>query len=187
MAASGLGVNGSAILAGSKKQDKAMLIKKLAPVMLAALAAGACHKTPQSEPVPAVVSQPGVMVSGGRLVLPAVPGHPGAAYFTLNNQSTAGETITAITITGAGKTEMHSTSASGMEAVPQLDLPAGATALFTPGAKHVMVFDIAPSVAAGTTADITFTLAGGKAITGQLQVEAAGGAPAMAGMDHMKM
>jgi copper(I)-binding protein len=186
VAASGFGANGLANLARPKKQDEAMLFKKLAPAMLALLAIGACQKTPQTEPA-ATASQPGVMVSGGRLVLPAVPGRPGAAYFTLTNQSAAGETIASITIAGAGKAEMHSTTPTGMEALPQLDLPAGATALFAPGAKHVMVFDIAPSVAAGTTADITFTLAGGKAITGQLQVEAAGGAPAMAGMDHMKM
>jgi copper(I)-binding protein len=175
------------IQARPQKQDEAMVITKLAPVMVALLALGACHKAPQNDTPTASANMPGIMVSGGRLVLPAVTGRPGAAYFTLANQSGAQATVTSITISGAGKAEMHTTTPSGMEPLPQLTLPAGATVPFAPGAKHVMVFDIAPSVTAGGHVDVTFTLADGKAITGQLAVEPAGGAPDMAGMDHMKM
>jgi len=171
-----------------------MFAKNAAIAALALLALGGCHRNTAGEAPAAPLTQAGVLVTGGRLVLPAVPGRPAAAYFTLSNQSSAPASITQVTVEHAGKAEMHTTTKTSMDALPRLDVPAGESVLFAPGGKHVMVFDLAPSVVAGSAVEVTFTSAAGKRITGQLQVEAAGGgmgSPAMAmpGMDHdhMKM
>jgi len=125
------------------------------------------------------------LVSGGRLVLPAVPGHPAAAYFTIANQSTTPATITAIAIDGAGKAEMHVTKGGAMEPLAKLELAAGETALFSPGGRHVMVFDLAPKLVSGGTTDISFTFADGRKLSAQVQIEGAGGSAAMDHMEHM--
>ena len=51
--------------------------------------------------------KPGVTMKDARLVLPAVPGNPGAAYFSLDNQSKDVIGIAAVAVQGAGKTELH--------------------------------------------------------------------------------
>ena len=160
-------------------------MKPILPAALALLALGACHSQPAAAPEATQSAQAGVLVSGGRLVLPAVPGHPAAAYFTIANQSGKATSITGIAIDGAGKAEMHITKGGAMEPLAKLDLAAGETALFSPGGRHVMVFDLAPKLAAGGNTSITFTFADGSTLNAQVQIESAGGATGMAPMDHM--
>lgn len=164
---------------------------KTIPAALALLVLGACHGQPAAPEATetAQATQAAVQVSDARLVLPAVPGHPAAAYFTIANLSGQPATITAIAIDGAGKAEMHVTEGGAMQPLPRLDLGAGQTSQFGPGGKHVMVFDLAPKLVAGGSTTITFTLADGRKTTAQAAIQGAGAAPAMdhMTMDHMKM
>ena len=163
-----------------------MKYAKLAPFALLAL--GACHHQQPAQAPASQTAQDSVVVTGGRLVLPAVKGHPAAAYFTLRNQGGTDATLTGVAIDGAAKAEMHQTSGSTMSPIERLDIAPGASVLFAGGGKHVMVFDLSPKVMASGSVNLTLNFASGRKITAQLHVEAPGGdTSAMAGMDHMKM
>jgi periplasmic copper chaperone A len=144
----------------------------LAP--FAALALTACNQGPastaQESPVAGQLS-----VTGGKLVLPAVAGNPGAAYFTVTNGTAQPASLTAASVDGAGKAEMHETSGGSMAPLAALTVGPGGAAAFEPGGKHVMVFGVPKSLQAGNTAKLTLTFAGGKTASGPLQVTAAGG------------
>lgn len=168
-------------------------------VILSALVLAGCQQntTPEAEKTAASATEaapeakPGITVSGGLLVLPAVKGNPGAAYFDLANGGAAASTVAAVSIDGAGKAEMHETSGGSMAPVADLAVKPGETVKFVRGGKHVMVFDIADRVKPGGTAEMTITFAGGDKISAPLKVQsmadALGGDAAgsdMAGMDH---
>lgn len=124
-----------------------------------------------------------VAITNGKLVLPAVKGRPGAAYFMASNSSDKPETITAVAVEGADKTEMHETKGGEMTPLATVDLPAGDMVMFERGGKHVMAFGLAPTIKAGDSVKLTVTFAGGATQSEQLQVEAAGGAA----VDHGAM
>lgn len=145
----------------------------LAPLALG-LSLAACRQTGS----PAEQESPGkaeLTVTGGRLVLPAVSGNPGAAYFTLANGTKDPASLAAVTVAGATKAEMHETSGSEMTPITTLNLGPGATVAFEPGGKHVMLFGVSKSLKAGDTAKITLTFSGGKEAVGELKVETVGG------------
>lgn len=145
---------------------------KLACISLfAALALSACQQPGETAPE----AKPGSVLSEGRLVLPAVKGNPGAAYFTYSNKADAAVTIATVSIAGAGRAEMHASEGGKMTALPTLAVPDGETVRFAPGGKHVMVFGIAPSIVSGGTAELTVTFADGDQRSAPLKVEAAGG------------
>lgn len=127
-------------------------------------------------------AKPGVTVSAGMLLLPAVKGNPGGAYFVLANGGDAPVTVAAVTIGGAGRAELHETKGGAMAPLENLALQPGETIRFERGGKHVMAFDIADTVKPGGTAEMTLTFAGGDKVSAPLKVETVGGA--MAGMDH---
>lgn len=171
-----------------------MNLTRFGAVVAVALALSACQqqKTAGDAPAPGASSEaptgpdakPGIAVTGGVLVLPAVKGRPGAAYFAVANGGPAPTSLAAISIEGAGKTEMHETRGGAMEPIGPVELKPGESLGFERGGKHVMVFDIAESVKAGGTAEMTLTFADGDKVSAPLRVEAAGGAP-MSGMDGM--
>lgn len=122
-------------------------------------------------------AKPGLSVSDGVLILPAVKGRPGAAYFTVVNNGDKPTSLAAVYVEGAAKAEIHETMGGKMQAMPTLDLPVGATVKFERGAKHVMLFDLADTLAAGGTAEMTLTFADGDKISAPLRIEGAAGAP----------
>jgi len=130
-------------------------------------------------------AKPGSSLSEGRLVLPAVGGNPGAAYFTLTNAGKAPVSIAAIAVTGAARAEMHQTSGGAMRAVSKADVAPGASLKFEPGSSHVMLFDLDPKLAAGGTTELTVTFADGDKISAPLTIEAAGGMGAMHDANEM--
>lgn len=157
----------------------------------ATLALAACG--PQNEPgseassaaSTAPEAKPGLSLSNGTLLLPAVKGNPGAAYFTVENQGDAAVSIAAITIDGVAKTEMHQTTGGQMRPAGQVDVPAKATVRFERGGLHVMAFDLDPALQAGGTTGITVTFSDGDKVSAPLKLEAMGGAMgAMEGMKH---
>ena len=124
-------------------------------VLAAALPLAACQQTKdpaaQTGTEANPDAKPGLSVSDGVLVLPAVKGNPGAAYFTL-------ATLAAVHIDGAGKAEMHETKGGEMQPLAPVPLDPGASVKFAPGGKHVMAFELADTLQAGGTTEMTIYL-----------------------------
>lgn len=168
---------------------------------LAALAvlatAAACGQGTQAPQEPAPASQPaieastdpgapaGVSASGGWLSLPAVPGNPGSAYFTLRNRGAGDLVILAADLAGAGQTMLHETTTSDGQArmnhLAQVPVAAGGEVVFAPGGKHVMAFDLDQSLQAGSRTEMTLTFANGDKVSFPLDIRPAGSAPAHSG------
>ncbi len=157
----------------------------LAPLALG-LTLSACQ---QAEKAPAAAAsngpeaKPGVAVSGGTLVLPAVKGNPGVAYFDVANSDAKAVALAAVAVDGAGKAEMHQTSGGAMAPVDRVDIDPNASVKFAPGGLHVMLFDLDPKLVAGGSAELTLTFADGDKVSAPLKIKAAGDA-AMGGMEH---
>lgn len=127
----------------------------LRPALLAALMLlGACHE---------YSSQP--KVSGGWVRLPAVPGQPAAAYFSIHGGRNAMRLVR-IESALAAKTEMHAsmTGMGGMTTMTPLDhvnVPARGVVQFKPGGNHAMLIGLDPVVQPGTAIPIRFGFADG--------------------------
>jgi copper(I)-binding protein len=137
------------------------------------LLAGCSQQTP-SDPD----AKPGLSASDARLVLPAVSGNPGAAYFSVTNASDKETSLANVAIDGAGKTELHETKAGSMAPLNWVQLAPGQTVTFAPGGKHVMAFGLDPKLKAGGTAEMTLVFSDGDKLSLPIKVEAAGAAPA---------
>jgi copper(I)-binding protein len=124
-------------------------------------------------------AKPGLSLGGGRLVLPAVKGNPGAAYFTLANNSPKAVSIAAVDVAGAGMAMLHETmdkdGHSQMLDLSAPDVKPGETIAFAPGGKHVMVSDLPASAVPGSTIELTLTFADGDKLSAPLTVERPGG------------
>lgn len=144
----------------------------------------ACGKA--TSPAPAESSaaapdvKPGLSLSGGKLVLPAVSGNPGAAYFSITNGSDQTATIAAVDVAGAGMAMLHETKMqdghSTMGELSSPDVKPGETVTFAPGGKHVMVDAVPATAKPGATIEITITFADGDKLSAPLAVEPPGGA-----------
>ena len=161
-------------------------MKRFFPFALAAAALlSACQQQDPAPADPSPEAKPGLALSAGRLVLPAVRGNPGAAYFTLTNGGAAPATLAAVWIDGADKAEMHETAGGSMAPLAALEVKPGETVAFEPGAKHVMAFGLKPGLEPGGEAEMTVTFADGDKLSAPLKLEAAGGGDgSMKGMDH---
>jgi copper(I)-binding protein len=110
--------------------------------------------------------------------LPAVPGRPGAAYFTLR----AGDdplTLNKIESPQVGRIELHETmTAPGgiahMARMGEVRIPARGTVEFKPGGRHAMLFGIDPAVKAGDKIQIRFRLNPPVEIITEAEVRGAG-------------
>jgi copper(I)-binding protein len=154
------------------------------PLALAACALGltACHNQAQQQK--ATAAKPGVAVgmsvSDGRLVLPAVPGNPGAVYFTVHNDTGDKATLMAAKVDGAQSAMLHQMNMvdghTDMQEVMQMDVPAGGELEFAPAGKHVMAMHLADSLKPGGTTNVTLSFAGGAETTFPAEILAAGDA-----------
>lgn len=160
----------------------------LAYVIPAMIVLSACQKERQTASEAGPDAKPGVSVSDGVLVLPAVKGNPGAAYFKLVKSGEAPTALEGVHIDGAGKAEMHETKGGMMQPVDEVQINPGETVKFERGGKHVMAFDLADSLTPGKSTEMTLTFSGGDKLSTQIKVEAAGsGGEAMGKMDHEDM
>ena len=126
----------------------------------------------------ASVNETGLEVSDARLVLPAVSGNPGAVYFTLENKGEKNVAVRRADVKGASSAMLHETAEWNKEMVmgemgPPMLQP-GDKIVFEPGGKHVMAFDLEPSLEAGGTTEMTLTVAGGKSMTAPVSIVGAG-------------
>jgi len=97
--------------------------------------------------------------------LPAVPGRPGVAYFTLHG-GRSNATLIDVSADIAVRAEMHEsmTGAGGMASMKPLAnvaVPARTDTVFAPGGRHVMLFDINPKAKAGRIYNLTLNFANG--------------------------
>src|ERR1700710_1306733 len=111
-------------------------MKRLVPIMAALIALSGCRGVP---------NEPAARIENPVVTLPAVPGRPGAAYFTIRSDRPA--RLTAVGSPQIGRIELHeSMAAGGMSRMAPLHNPAigpDAPLVFAPGGRHAMLYDIA--------------------------------------------
>jgi copper(I)-binding protein len=124
---------------------------------------------------------PAVEIDDAFVTLPAVPGRPGAAYFSLqaNRQNVV---LTGISSPQAGRIELHETiNAGGVSRMtPIREIVLADAVRFAPGGKHAMLFDISPAVAVGGRVQLVFAFRGAPPVT----IDAAVRAPGDVGHAH---
>jgi copper(I)-binding protein len=152
----------------------------LLPFLALAATLPGCDAAPKQAPVKAAEpSEHVVTVRDAWVRLPAVGGRPAAGYFTAEAGAMP-EEITNVTSPAPGRVEMHeSMSGGGMAAMKELEtlaFEAGRPIAFEPGGKHLMLFDLDPTVKPGDTLAITFTFSRAKPVTVEARVIAAGDA-----------
>jgi copper(I)-binding protein len=110
--------------------------------------------------------------------LPAVPGQPAAAYFTIHGGS-GNERLVRIETTLAKRTDMHSSmmdlrNMASMAPIAGIDVPRRATISFAPGGNHAMIYGLDPVVVPGTAVPLRFGFASGKTAEAEAKSVAAG-------------
>lgn len=125
-------------------------MKRLVPIMAACILLAGCRAAPE---------EPRAEIEDAIITLPAVPGRPGAAYFTIRSNRPA--RLTAIGSPQIGRIELHESMAAGgmsrMTPLANPDLSPEAPLIFRPGGRHGMLYDIAPSVRPGARIRLTFS------------------------------
>ncbi len=167
-------------------------MKRLAPLIMALslTTLSACGQQPADDEAASAApdAKPGLTLTEGVLVLPAVKGNPAGAYFTLTNNGDKTTTLAAVSITSSARAEMHETSGGSMAPLASVEIKPGETVKFERGGKHVMAFELDPALTPGAAGEITLTFADGDKVSAPLKLEAPGGAMDhggdMAGMDH---
>jgi copper(I)-binding protein len=138
--------------------------------------AGCGEKPEQAETGPEAPE--GISITDARLMLPAVKGNPGAVYFDVKNDSAKSVMIRAVSVAGAGSAMLHQmgtwNNQPSMDEILQIAVPANGDLKFEPGGLHVMANDLADTVTAGGTAEVTLTFVGGDKISFPAEVRAAG-------------
>lgn len=159
--------------------------------LLSLAACGGAKNEEKAEASAAPEAKPGIAISEGKMILPAVSGNPAGAYFTVKNTGTANVSIASITIDGVGKTEVHQTTGGQMKPVERVDVNAGTATKFERGGLHVMAFELDSKLKAGETTEMTITFSDGDKVSAPLKLETMGAAMDgdmsgmdMSGMDH---
>ena len=143
-------------------------MKSLVPIIAAALAISACQAN-APEPGNIIANdQPADAASDGPIFqLPVLPGRPGAAYFTIDVPADYGALI-GVTSPQAARVEMHETmrrgSMSGMRPLRRI-APDNGRIVLERGGRHLMLFEVNPSLAAGGTAQLVLRFEHGQTIT----------------------
>ena len=136
-------------------------------ILIAALLATGCHREARR-----------AAVTHAWVRLAAVPGQPGAAYFTLTGGSGAARLVKVETAL-ARRAELHE-SMKGMGGMGMMkplagvDVPAGADIAFAPGGRHVMLFGLDPVVKPGTAVPLRLGFSDGTTAEAEAKTVAAG-------------
>jgi copper(I)-binding protein len=91
-----------------------------------------------------------------------VAGRPGAAYFTLRNESAAADRLVGVAADRAGHAMAHATTVDAqgvarMEHLTALEIPPGGAVAFAPGGLHVMLMDLDAPLREGETLTLTLS------------------------------
>ena len=128
------------------------------------------------EAVEETAEAPPIAATQGQLFLPAVEGNPAAVYFELENTSERGISVRRADVEGAASAELHDYMEyddTEMGSIGQVTLQPGESVSFEPGAKHVMAFDLDPSLEAGGSTTVTLTMVGGATMEFDVEIMAA--------------
>jgi len=143
-------------------------MRRAALILFAALDAASCHPQPAE-----------LAVRDAWVRLPAVPGNPAAAYFTVKGGPVADQLVS-VDSSKAERIELHESKMTdgkmSMRPLDRVEVPAGGTLVFAPGANHAMVFGVDPSVQPNGTLPLTLHFASGKALTADAHAVSAGDA-----------
>jgi hypothetical protein len=121
--------------------------------------------------------EPRVTVQHVAVTLPAIPGRPGAAYFTLRTNANPTNLIGLMSPL-VQRIELHESGSRGgvssMKPLEETVFPGRGILAFKPGGKHAMLFGIDPSVKAGGRIPLTFTFDPAPAVTVEAEVRGPG-------------
>ena len=121
---------------------------------------------------------PKVNVTDAVVRLPAVPGNPGAAYFTLRTNKTPMR-ILGVSSPQVQRIELHESEMAGgrmrMGPLEDNSFTAEGVKIFAEGGPHAMLFGIDPAVRTGGTVRITFDFDHAPDVSVDVPVETAGG------------
>ena len=102
----------------------------------------------------------------------ATPGPTAAVYLELRNTGADSDRLMGATSPAAERIEFHEhrmvDGVMSMNAVPQIDLPAGKTATLAPGGRHLMLFGLAKPLRPGDRLSLTLRFE----MAGEITVEA---------------
>ncbi|OCC24548.1 hypothetical protein MB02_03395 [Croceicoccus estronivorus] len=144
---------------------------------LAGVSLTACGQ--EQAPPAATEGKPGVEITNGRLVLPAVADNPGVLYFDISYNGDDYAVLRKVEVASAKEATMHETITTNgvtqMGPIPPLNLVKGEEVKFEPGGKHVMVMGLDPALKAGDKTEVTLTFTGGDKLSFDATVEAPGG------------
>lgn len=160
-------------------------MRKTVPIMAALLALPACGQPAPSagnaggNAAVAGTASAAPAAAGPVIRLPAVRGRPGAGYFDYRVEGDRGALVS-VTSPQAGRIEMHESVAGAhhmMEMRPLARIPVrdGETLRFTEGGRHLMVHDIARTVAAGDRVALILHFERGEPVTIQAVLQPVGG------------
>jgi periplasmic copper chaperone A len=143
-------------------------MKRLVPILAAALAVAACESSaPQLNDSATNGQHRSAEASGPIFQLPVIPGRPGAAYFTLEVPAGHGALV-GVTSPQAGRIEMHETmrrgSMSGMRPLERI-VPENGRIVLERGGRHLMLFDVNAALAAGGNAQLVLRFEQGQTRT----------------------
>lgn len=131
-------------------------MKRLVPIMAALLALAACGQAAHPDHNEAATNK-AAAAPGPIVRLPAVPGRPAAGYFDYRVAGDRGALLS-VSSPQAARVEMHETMNMGnmseMRAIGRIPVRDGETLRFTPGGRHLMLFDIARDISAGGRIDL---------------------------------
>lgn len=122
-----------------------------------------------------------------------IAGRPSAGYLAIENSGPKADRLVAITSPDFARVEMHDTvSEGGMKKMVKLDgvdIAAGSTLEFTPGGKHLMLFDPTKPLKNGDSVKMTLTFAqlGPMEVNFVVLDEIPRAGSGMEDMDHSKM
>jgi len=116
---------------------------------------------------------PDLSVDEAWVRLPAVPGRPGAAYFTVHGGPQT-RTLVSVSADYALRAELHQSmggaAMAGMRPLAQVSIPAGEAVAFQPGGRHVMLYGLDARAKPGTTTLLTLTFRDGSRVYRKAQV-----------------
>jgi periplasmic copper chaperone A len=158
---------GFAVIRAAQNLQSGAKMRQFIAFFTAAALLAACQQAPRAARIDTALVR-----------LPAVPGNPGAGYFTLTG-GPAADRLMSVSSPLAIRAEMHTMEMKGgtmaMTALDAgLDVPAAAAITFESGGKHVMLFDISPKVTAGATMPLELHFASGATLKADARVIAAG-------------
>lgn len=155
-------------------------MKNALPLLAALSLATACGQAPQNGTdmnAAAPAENAPVAIDNVVVTLPAVPGRPGAGYFTLRT-TLPNLTLTGITSPQVERIELHETTVtdgvSRMGPLADAAITPAAPMLFEPGGKHAMLFGLDAALAVGGTLPLTFTFEGADPVTVEAELRAPG-------------